>query len=85
MLFGRDRETIQRLRRELSEARQEMWMKDNAIKELRWWLAARLTTPVIDERWIHFRQEPKIAHRAPSGVFKIDSIDALIEGSKPNG
>jgi hypothetical protein len=72
MLFGRDRRTIKELRRELGEAREELWQKDNAIVELKWWLARDRG---LDMRWVVPR---KVAHRAPSDVLFIPHSEDLL-------
>ena len=83
MLFGRDHKTIKELRYALGKARAELFEKENEIvywrltQTLKWWLAA---DPDFDSHYI--APERKIPRRAPSDVFKIASIDALIEGSR---
>ena len=82
--FLRDRETIKGLRKELREARVELERKDLAQHEFRDWKkgfgvvwkehAASVARFVLTE--------PKITHREHSDVFKIDSIDSLIAGTR---
>ena len=76
------------LRKELGDAQIEL-----ATHEFRGW--QRKVGALVDaigyswvtkdclEKHTHFDfREPKIPHRAPSDVFKIDSIDDLIEGTR---
>ena len=81
MLFGRDRETIKKLRKELGEARRELERKDLEQHEFRDWKKG--FGVVWGEHSVaHFDlTEPKIQSREHSDVFKIASIDALIAGT----
>ena len=79
--FLRDRETIKELRKELGAARRELEAHEFAN-----WKAAGgwiVTDPRKEHSVAHFDlTEPKIKRREHSDVFKIDSIDALIAGTR---
>ena len=64
-------DTESELRKELKAVRGELWATGVVNNELRFWLA-RPVTP-----------EGKVPHRVHSDVLKINSIDDLIEGTKP--
>jgi len=81
--FLRDRETIRGLRKELRELRVELERKDLAQHEFRDW---KKGFGVVWKEHVasvaHFNlTEPRIQSRKHSDVFKIASIDALIEGT----
>ena len=81
--FLRDRETIRGLRKELRELRVELERKDLAQHEFRDW---KKGFGVVWKEHVasvaHFDlTEPRIQSRKHSDVFKIASIDALIEGT----
>ncbi len=92
--FLRDRETIKGLRKELGEVRRELerkdtklWQKDRVLANWRRWAASGGSGTYWQvpkgHSVAHFDlTEPRIARREHSDVFKIDSIEALIAGSR---
>ena len=67
-------ETESKLRKELRSLRGELWQKDLDISNLRCWV-------MLDG---HYTPESRtVPHRTHSDVLKINSIDDLIEGTKP--
>ncbi len=90
--FLRDRATIKELRKELGEARRELerleqhefrdWKKGFGVV---WGDGVTDDTAAIQAAHsvAHFAlTEPKIQSREHSDVFKIDSIDSLIAGTR---
>jgi hypothetical protein len=76
-----------KLRKDLAEMRIELWDKTTETMNLRYWLTS--VGVIAAPHWpfvgsvAHFDlTEPKIERREHSDVFKIASIDALIEGTR---